>query len=90
MGRRLLLLCRKAPVAGGSSHATMGRRERGGDRRGKGGSRMSQHWQQGLGIMREGIKNVPVLAAGIGEGEGRDLECPSYVLGWQGKKPFCP
>lgn len=51
---------------------------------------MSQHWQQGLGIMREGIQNVPVLAAGIGEGEGRDLECPSYVLGWQGKRPFCP
>lgn len=56
----------------------------------RGGSRMSQHWQQGLGIMREGIQNVPVLAAGIGEGEGRDLECPSYVLGWQGKRPFCP
>lgn len=46
--------------------------ERRGDERGKGGERMSQCWQLGLGIGKEWTQNVPVQAARIGDGEGRD------------------
>lgn len=44
----------------------------GGDGRSKGGERMSQCRHLGLGMGKEWTQNVPVQAAGIGDGEGRD------------------
>lgn len=38
-------------------------------------------------MMREGIQNVPGQAAGIGDGEGRDLECPRCVGDGKGRDP---
>lgn len=69
MGRRLLLLRRNALVAGAPSHAMMVRRE--GDRRRR--------------ERQRGRESVPLLAAGIGDDEGRDPECPragSRDWGW--------